>query len=155
MDVRIAESDVFRLIGVQVRGDPRTVDYRDLWESRYALRLAEIASVTVGEECYGAYFPTDCEGIDDIMAGRRAAEGTTVPSGLVCREVPAATYACFDGRVRSAGATWAAIFGGWLPTSGYEVDPGKPPLEAYPPTDVTDRGEAPVVIMLPVRERSG
>lgn len=154
MEARIVERDAFRLIGVAVRGDPTRADYSDLWQNRYAARMEEIAGVTVGDECYGAYFATGEEGIDNIMAGRIARDDAEAPAGLVCRAVPAATYACFDAQIRSIGATWGAIFGGWLPTSGYEMDPGKPSLEVYPPTEVTDHAEAPVIIMLPVRKRS-
>jgi AraC family transcriptional regulator len=152
MGVRFVERGVFRLLGVQIRGNPMETDYSHLWHDLYMPRIAELEAYALGHECYGAYFATDVQGIDDIMAAKEVGPDAPVPDGLVARDVPAASYAVFDCQVKSIGPTWHAIFGEWMPTSGYSFDDGKAALEVYRPAEVAEHADAPVEIWVPVRK---
>jgi len=143
--------DAFWVLGIQERADPMQVDYGAFW-ARFKARAAEVQPLATEPAGYGVYFPTDEEGLVDVFGGMAVAGNVTAPAGLVLREVPAAEYAVFECTMREIGALWGAIFGEWLPTSGYEHDPSKPCFEHFRPG--CHEGTVPVRIFLSVRKKA-
>lgn len=97
-------------------------DVGDLWEPTLTRRMKEITKLaTVRNRYYGvSYF----EGGDHrYLAGMVVDPPSTIPAGLVLREIPAGTYVRFEGAVEwfmNDGPDW--VHSTWLPASPYERD---------------------------------
>jgi predicted transcriptional regulator YdeE len=151
LEPTLERKDAFWVLGIQERANPMAVDYGAFW-ARFSARLAEVQPLATEPAAYEVHFPTEEEGVADVFGGMAVPASVTVPEGLILREVPAAECAVFECTMSDIGATWGAIFGEWLPTSGYEHDPSKAPFEQFRPG--CHEGTVPVQIFLPVRKRA-
>ena len=143
--------DAFWVLGIQERANPMQVDYPAFW-ARFGERAGEIGPLATETAGYGVYFPTGEEGVVDVFGGMAVPPGTTAPEGMVLREVPANEYAVFECKMSEIGATWGAIYGEWLPTSGYEADHCVPCFEHFRPG--CHEGTVPVRIFVPVTRKA-
>ncbi len=95
-------------------------------------RLEEVAHAVPGT-CYGVirYDPDGGERLE-YHAAIRVTSATSIPSGMVALEVPAATYACFEhrGRTEALDHTVSYAYGNWLAHSERRHSYG-PDLEIY------------------------
>lgn len=143
----LCEQGAFQVLGIQERIDPTRADYRAIW-GRFERRAEEVRALATEKAGYGVYFDCDEPARSDFVAGMAAAYPETVPTGLVLRQVPAATWAVFECAMATTGATWEGILGQWLPASGMAAAEGKPAYERFPPG--CHEGAAPVTIHLAV-----
>ena len=130
--------------------DEDATTYERIWR-RFESYHDQIDPYSTDQAYYGVSFATDEEGVCDYVAGMAVGKVDAVPEGLVTREVPAASYAIFEGSVQHIGETYRHIFSQWLPQSTHELDCSSPAFERYPP--VGEEG-SPVLIHIPIRERS-
>ncbi len=152
MQPEFRDRPAFQVMGVQVRANPTTADYGDLWGRQFASRVAEIRPFAVDDAGYGVYFCTGQEGEMEILAGMAVQNVPEVPAGLVLREVPAAREAVFTTTMAQLGPTWGRIYGEWLPASEYERDDASADYERFPPG--CDQGTVPLTIHVPVRRKA-
>ncbi len=147
-EVTLQPREAFTVLGVQVRVNPMTADYKAIWE-QFMAREAEVTPHNSDGVYYGVFFPTGEEGLDDHLAGMAVTGVTEAPEGLVLREVPAGQEAVFPCTMDTIGATWASAFE-WLPANGQEYDHPLPCYERYVPSP---QGPPTVTIHIPVRAR--
>jgi predicted transcriptional regulator YdeE len=121
------------ILGSVARIEPMNADYVALWRNGFDPHESEVAALAVDPGYYGVYFGTDRPGWVDFVAGMVVGADVVAPEGLVLRPLPGGAYARFDCTLGTIGATWGAIYGQWLPTSGYAEDETRPALEYYPP----------------------
>jgi AraC family transcriptional regulator len=86
----------------------------------------------VGQTAYGACYNFDGEGNFDYMCGVEVADFSDPPEGFTTLRVPAQRYAVFHQceHISTIRAAFAAIWGKWLPASGYKAADA-PTLERY------------------------
>ena len=118
MQPEFRDRPAFQVMGVQVRANPTTADYGDLWGRQFASRVAELRPFAVDDAGYGVYFCTGQEGEMEILAGMAVQNVPEVPAGLVLREVPAAREAVFTTTMAQLGPTWGRIYGSGAPEYG-------------------------------------
>jgi len=150
MTPRMEERGAFTVMGIQLRINPMSADYGDIWRNQYEPRLPEIEPFATDEACLGLYFGTGDEGKVDFVAGRPVEGVTNLPDGLVLWEVPGATEAVFECTMGTIGPTWHAIYQEWLPASEYVADEDAPCYERFAPG--CHEGTVPVTIHVPVKK---
>jgi len=152
MEPKIVRKDAFTVIGVPARGNPMTMDYRDIWENRFMKVHDQVKPLSAEDAYFGAYFATEEENVVDMIAGVAAADDAQAPEGLAARELPAADYAVFECKLAGIAETWQAIMAQWLPASGYAYDPSKAAFEQYPSD--CQGPDSDVSIFVPVKPRA-
>lgn len=140
-----------KIAGVLEHGNPKEIDYGDVWMNRYMKFDEFLKPFSVDKAYYGVSFCVGNHGAVDYVAGMVVEGLETVPEGLVLREIPAARFAVFPCTVQTIGQTFNEIYGKWLPESAYEFDNASADFELYPPK--TENNEDPVMIYLPVRTK--
>lgn len=145
MNYKIVEKEAFKVIGSTKRVS--TANYEHLmtiqkfWDESMGNGLCEQLSILAGD--LGALgicmdFNDENEEFTYAIAVEKTSE--EVPSNLVEKEIPAATWAIFEsiGPVtESVKEVWSRIFSEWFPSTGYE-HADLPSLEVYPLGDTTD-----------------
>lgn len=139
---RVEEKSPLRLVGLQaafisgLSPDTNAAEViGPLWGTLHS-RIAEIQrsdpTICYGYCCFGV--PSEPRHPDEILylAGVPVAAGAPVPAGLESIETAAGLYAVFEhrGPIWTLGTTLKAIYGDWLPTSGYRGS-GKGDVEVY------------------------
>ena len=145
----IESTDAFWVLGVPAHGVPKTFDYQQIWDTQFMSVHEQLLAVSTDGQYYGVYFDSDEPGKVDFIAGMAVSPGTEVPAGLQARELPAATYAVFDGTMSTIGSTWDEIMSRWLPQSPYEYDGSKVSFEFFA-SDMGEGPDAPMMIYVPV-----
>lgn len=152
MEPAVVTRQTFNVLGVQSRIDPRTADYRSIWEKQFEPHHDFVRRLATEPGYYGMYFPSEVPGKVDFIAGMAVADTGEIPRGLVVREVPVAQYAVFECKMDAIGSTWEKIYGGWLADSEqYAEDESKACFEYFPPG--ADEGKALVSIHVPLRAK--
>ncbi len=107
----------------------------------------------VGTTSYGVCFNFDDAGNMDYMCGVEVPEGTALPPELGLLAIPEHRWAVFVHRdhISKIKATWRAIFGQWMPASGYKPARG-PQLEAYVGNFNPQTGHGEVEIWIPITQ---
>lgn len=144
-----ADRPEMRIAGIMTRVDPDTADWTALWSELFWPRYAELQNIALGPTCFGFYYTTENGDLMDFLAAVRIPEGADPPEGFVVRDVPAAHEAVFEVQMEELAATWGAIFGEWLPTSGLTIADPLPCFEEFGPGGTV--GAEPVSIHIPVR----
>jgi AraC family transcriptional regulator len=142
----------FLVMGTLTRIAPGTESgdkFGSIW-SEFEAHREQIKPHSTDQEYYGISFAPGDDGGFDYVAGMAVLPVQTTPTGLVVREVPAATYAVFACAVAAIGSTKQYVFTEWRSKSGYQVDTAAPAFERYPPANDT---RSPVLICIPVREQ--
>lgn len=150
---RLQDREPFTVLGVKVRVNPMTADYRAIWGDLYGPHDDAVKPFSRDGCYYSVYFETEEEGKDDLVVGMAVEGVESAPEGLLLCQVPGGREAVFDCPVSAIGPTWHAIFEEWMPSSGYRHDCDSAGFECFPPG--ADRGEVPVTIHVPVRKRNG
>ena len=148
MEPRYVDKEAFVVVGIPARGAPGELPYGRLW-GELDTHYPALEDRLIDSAGYGAYYPTDQEGIVDFVAGvamRAAPE--PLPEGLAAREVPAAHYAVFTRTLSTAGRAYGFIYGQWQPPAGYAFDHVSPSLEVYAHGNAPD---AETEILVPLR----
>jgi predicted transcriptional regulator YdeE len=156
MEPKIVDREGFMVAGVEQRfwrPEQETSGFEEIWTRRFMSRRAEIEPLSTDKAFYGVGYRPDERGPLDYLAGMAVASPTGLPDGLATREVPAARYAVFECTPRTIGATYATIFGEWLPEAPCERDPQAPYFECYPPG--TSSPDSPVFIHVPIVGETG
>lgn len=91
------------------------------WQ-RFLPYLGRIAG-QVDDTAYGLNYNADEAGNFDYLCGVEVSSFSDLPPEFSRVRVPAATYAVFShaGHISAIRQSWAAIWGKWLPESGYRV----------------------------------
>ena len=148
---KIVERADVDVLGFGARINPTEADYSEIWASGFGPIQENVEALAVEPGYYGVYYGTDNENLVDFVAGVAVGDLDTVPDGATCRRVPGGTYAAFECKMATIGATWEAIYGKWLPTSGYDEDPARPGIERFPPRG--DGPDAPVTVMVAIKPK--
>jgi predicted transcriptional regulator YdeE len=150
MEPKFIEKDPIRLVGVTAFGKPETItpNLNDIWVNQFMKYDDLLKPFSTDKAYYGAWIG-DPEGNATYIAGMAVANLPEIPEGLEERILPAATYAVFDCTVDTFGRTYGAIYGTWLPQSGYEYDMMASDFEFYPSDTATS--DSPTQIFLPVK----
>jgi len=151
MKAEIVEREDAQVLGYMARINPMEADYAPLWEKGFDPHQKEIEALASEPAYYGVYYGTEEEGKTDFVAGMMVGEVVDVPEGLTLRDVPGGAYARFECTMSAIGPTWGAIYGQWLPSSGYTVDETRAALEYYPPD--MQGPDTPVTIYVPVTQK--
>lgn len=153
MNPEIRERAAFQVMGIQVRVNPMTANYQEIWGSQYAPREAEVAPFSPDKAHCAVYFCAgQGDGLVDLVAGMRVEGVSAAPEGLVLRQVPAAREAVFTATLDTIGPTWGRIYGDWLPNSGFERDDASADYEVYPPEFGPQGGT--LTIHVPIRKKA-
>jgi predicted transcriptional regulator YdeE len=129
-----------------VRGTESPEKFREIWET-FEARREGLEPLSPDGAYYGVSIPGADPGIFEHLAGMAIRKAAEPPQGLEVREIPAARYAVFECPLQAIGETYRQIFGQWLPRSGYEMKPGAPSFEQYPPRE---QGTGSVRIHVPI-----
>ncbi len=121
----IKSKAAFRVIGKSCQSTMKNNTIPALWET-FGTYCEAIPGVLVPNAAIGVcYFEGSEEMTDDTpftyLAGMEVKPDQTVPAGMTHRDVPEAEYAVFEhhGSLVSLHDTYNAIYGEWLPQSGY------------------------------------
>jgi AraC family transcriptional regulator len=108
----------------------------------------------LGQSAYGACSGFDHDGTFDYLCGVQVKDFSALGKEWARLRIPPQRYAVFAHRehISSVGGTFNAIFGGWLPESGYEAVEG-PQFELYGPSFDGRTGLGGLEIWLPVRKK--
>ncbi|WP_186438482.1 GyrI-like domain-containing protein [Cohnella terricola] len=133
MDHRIVTKPGFEIIGFSIR--TRTADGENnreipaFWQRYMEEKMGErLSGLAVTNAEYGICDEFDMDsGEFSYIIGVEVKEGAEAPEGTIRRTYPEQTYAVFttpkvepDRFTEAIQSTWGAIFGEWLPQSGYE-----------------------------------
>ncbi len=151
MEAKIVQLPDRHVMGAVSRIEPMSADYMALWSKGFDPHAAAVAALATEQGYYGVYYGTDQPGWVDFMAGMVVGADAVAPKGLEVRPMPGGTYARFDCTLGTIGPTWGAIYGQWLPSSGYVEDYTRPALEYYPPETMSP--DAAVTIWVAVQPK--
>jgi len=138
-------------MGVAGRFTLENEDYSTIWTKHFMAYHDQISPLSTDRAYYGVSFGTDEEDAMDYLAGMAVGRVTSVPQGLVVREVPAGRYAVFEWTVKTISEMYDHVFGNWLPASQYGYGDPLPSFEYYPPD--TETVDSPVFLYVPVRRK--
>ncbi|MEM1230520.1 MAG: AraC family transcriptional regulator [Pseudomonadota bacterium] len=156
LDVRVEERKAFRIAGLErLHDDMPSPLISEQWQ-RFAPHIGQIPN-QVGMTSYGA-MPPEKEHEEAPYRYLCAVEVSSLeglPDGLTGYDVEAGTYAIAQHRdhVSSVGQSFAALYGSWLPASGYEPLPGYC-LEVYGAAFDPMTGNGGFELWVPVRSKS-
>jgi len=149
MNAKIITRPDAYVLGIAAQINPMTANWGELWGQRFGPREGEIAALAVEPSYYGAYYCTGEEGVVEFIAGMAVKADCVAPEDLTLRAAPGGLYAAFDCTMATISSTWNAIYGEWLPQSGYAEDTARPDLEVYAPGAAGP--DAPVTICVPIK----
>jgi predicted transcriptional regulator YdeE len=121
MEPKIVELEAMPVLGVMGPVDSGDA-VGDLWEPEFTRRMKEIQRMAViPDRYYGVSFDEDGH---TYLAGMVVEPPPEIPGGLVLREIPAGTYARFEGPFHEwwmqEGPGW--VHETWLPESPFELN---------------------------------
>jgi AraC family transcriptional regulator len=150
MEPQLITRTSFQVLGIAERVVPAEADYPAIWY-RFEARRQEVAALCSEPGYYGVSLSTDVPGQVEYVAGMVVAGLKVAPEGLALRQIPAQRYAVFTCTLATISQTYAAIYGQWLPASGYECSEPGADYEYYPP-DMGNPPDEPVYIYKAIRE---
>lgn len=97
MEARILTTDEFQVVGLEYCGRNENREIPQVWQD-FVLRMDEVPHAADDEVCCGICRPIP--GTTDVAytAGLRVRDLSRVPTGMVARTIPAATYAVVTHR---------------------------------------------------------
>ena len=121
-----------------------------LWQ-RFAPSIGRVPGQD-GFTAYGAVFDSASDGSMEYMCAVALSRDAPAPAGFDTVSVAAHRYLVFKhvGHVSGVSATFMAIFGEWLPRSGYTMDEA-PLLERYTEKFDGRTGRGEIEILVPVK----
>jgi predicted transcriptional regulator YdeE len=125
MEPKIVDRGAFTVMGVLAHGAPDKMDFNDVWANRFMPHNDQVVPFSTDKAYYGLWFASDeKDGAPDYVAGMAVENVSSVPEGLVLRQVPAARYAMFECTMKTIGETYGYAYQRWLPASPYEPSQG-------------------------------
>lgn len=116
----------FRVIGKTCQSTMKNNTIPALWGT-FGTYCDSIPGTIHSRTALGICYFEDCGEMTDetpftYLAGMEVNPGQAVPEGMVARDVPTAEYAVFEhhGSLENLHNTYNAIYGQWMPHSGYE-----------------------------------
>ena len=126
MDTKIVEKDIFYVIGIEEVFAGGKYNYEEVW-NKFMVFHNSLINKSVDKACYGISW-----GEEKYFVGMNVPQATEIPDGLVMFEIPAASYAEFECKLKTILETKDKIFTEWLPNSGYTHDEETGCVEIYP-----------------------
>lgn len=125
---RVVELPAFDVIGITVRTD-NSSQFRGedkigpLWGQFMGGAASRIPGAT-GDTVFSLYthYESDHNGAYDVILGKSVERGTSAPTGMIPKHVPAAKYLVFEAEAQSPQAIMAA----WKSVYCYFDEPGAP-----------------------------
>jgi len=148
----------FMIAGFERYTENGVPSIREAW-SEFNKRSAEIPNSLDRNTCYGFEdysrdFDMNKGGFPKYyyIAGQEVSNIANLPEGIKGKQVPAADYAVFThrGPISALPQVFSEIYGKWMPTSGYKMDPAVSADFEYYPEPMTDHENALVEIWVPV-----
>ena len=126
-----------------------SVNLADQWQ-RFVPYIGNIDG-QIGATAYGAVFDFNEQGDMKYLTGVEVTETATLPVEFETLRIPTYDYAIFThtDHIASIKQSFAAIWNGWFPGSGYRAIPG-PTLEVYGPEFDGRTGLGGLQIWIPV-----
>lgn len=131
---------------------------REAW-GEFEKRYKEIPNAVNPDACYGFEdysrdFDMNKGGFPKYyyFASLEVTSVENLPEGAKSKQVPAADYAVFThrGSISALPKVFGEIYGKWMPTSGYKMDPSVSADFEYYPESVKDHENAWVEIWVPI-----
>lgn len=142
MDVTIQNREAFTVLGIKIRLNPMTADFKVIWHEQFMPKQTVIKALAIDDGPVAVYFATEDPALYDMIAGMIVPADSTAPENLVLRQVPAAQYVVATCAMKDIAATWAYLFEKWPQTSDYAIDGSKPGFEYYPPKPASEEEQA-------------
>ncbi len=115
----IIRKDAFTLVGMKIRTTAMSPEIPQLWAS-FVPRIGEVPLIVEPHVSYGLMENFDpVQGRFDYMAAVAVKGSPQLRDGMVALEVAACTYAVFTTTLANIGSTFAHIYQGWFPNSGF------------------------------------
>lgn len=148
---RIAKHAGMTVAGLAERYSPQTSGAIPALWRRFGPIMRDIPG-QVGANTYGVCFGFEPDGSFNYLCGVQVAPGQALPAGLTSVEIRNQTFAVFDhtGHISGISATWKAIFGEWLPSSGCSLEV-EPQFEVYSEAFDPQSGMGLVEIWIPLK----
>ncbi|HYM20327.1 MAG TPA: GyrI-like domain-containing protein [Candidatus Kapabacteria bacterium] len=122
--------EAFKIVGVErytERGIPAIQDAWNEFAKQHTTIPYAILPGVFGIEDYSRDFDMNEGGFPKYyyIAGYAVTDLGNIPEGMTGKEIPAAKYAVFtyNGEVSRLHEFFGYIYGEWMPTSGYSMDP--------------------------------
>jgi len=132
MEPKIITLEAFKVMGPQIRMNPMTANYKDLWENHFDPHQQLIEACAAHPGYYGVYFSTGERGMADFVPSMAVRDDSVAAPPLVIRDVRGGLFAVFECSMAEIGGVWGFIYGKWLPQSEeYEEDPDGVCFERY------------------------
>jgi AraC family transcriptional regulator len=149
--------EAFTVVGVERFTASGIPAIREAWDE-FSKRSHEIqnivAPIAFGIEDYSRDFEMNAGGFPKYyyISSYEVLNTDAIPTGMTSKTIPAAEYAVFTyhGSLAEIPQFFQYIYGEWMPSSGYKMDPALSlDFERYP-EPVTDMHNAKVEIWVPV-----
>jgi predicted transcriptional regulator YdeE/DNA-binding transcriptional MerR regulator len=129
MEPRIVDLESFNIIGLPYIGSNEHEEIGQMWDV-FNQRYSEIPNVASEQAAYGVCYEHPTERMEYIAA-YKVNSLTSVPEGMVGKQVPAQKYVVFPCEgLENIGETYHKIISQWLPENGY-MPGGGPDFEYY------------------------
>lgn len=124
---RFEHKDEFRVVGISSQNTMKNNNIAALWNEFEAKVCSKVADSLYPNTALGICFYTDMAIVNEdtpftYLAGLQYPMDKACPPNLESRVVPTADYAVFEhrGALDTLSDTYNAIYGEWLPNSGYK-----------------------------------
>lgn len=131
MQPEFVERDEAWILGVPIRLNPQTADWRAIWHEQVFARSGDITPHSRDGCWYSAMWSTDEPGMLDFVGGMNVGADTPVAEGLALRRLAGGREAVFRCTLEELPAAWPQVLGQWLPTAPSPCDPARPMYEQY------------------------
>jgi AraC family transcriptional regulator len=124
---RIIKKESFSIIGIELKTTTRDgknyFEIPQFWQKVLQQRqIDNIPNKKHPSTVLGICMDFESDGRFSYIAGTEVINTETIPAGMVCKTIPAASYAVFTARGKvpdSIQNTFKYVYDEWLPKSGY------------------------------------
>ena len=150
MQATIVNRPAFTVVGVKYRGKNENDEIPQLWEAFFPHQAARIEHKVDPSVSYGVEGRMDpATGEFDYLAGYEVGDANRIPAGMERWDVPAQTYAVFNGTLPRIRELYDGAYHQWLPRSGYRRADG-PEFELYDRDFDPTQGKLDMYLYVPV-----
>ncbi len=124
MDCKVVSVSSKKVIGMEYRGKNENGEIPKLWEV-FMQKYTQIKTPS-SENMYGLYYDYDENNVFTSFAGLEVSEITSIPEGMVIKEIPSRDYAVFTfkGHISEIGAFWEKIYTEYMQKNNLVPDYG-------------------------------
>lgn len=149
--IQIVQRPALTLVGLKYRGKNQNNEVPQLW-GQFMARFHEIDRIIDPGVCYGAQDNFDnASGEFDYLAAYEAPPDSPIPAGMERWQIDANEYAVFPTTLATIHQSYDAIYGTWLPQSGYRRAPGAE-FELYDETFQADDPHSTFYLYVPLAQ---